>query len=139
VVCAAAVADYAPARPATAKLKKQNAAITLELAPTRDILRECGRRKTHQLVVGFAAETGEPAAMLAAAHAKLRDKAADLIVLNDVGRADRGFDVGHNAVTLVAAHGDTDVPRASKDEIAATVWDAIEALQTANVPAPHLP
>jgi len=78
-------------------------------------------------------QRGLPAAVIS------RLKAADLIVLNDVGRADRGFDVGHNAVTLVAAHGDTDVPRASKDEIAATVWDAIEALQTANVPAPHLP
>jgi len=137
VVCAAAVADYTPLRPATQKVKKRGEPLTLELAPTRDILAECGRRKQRQLVVGFAAETGEAAAMLAAGHMKRHAKRADLIVLNDVGRSDCGFDVGHNAVTLISAHGETEIPRTTKAEIAAAVWNAIEALQSTRVPITH--
>ena len=91
VVMAAAVADYRPAEALAAKRPKDTATWTLELEPTIDVLSELGeRRRDGQLLVGFAAETGEPG--LERAREKLARKGADLFVLNDVSRPDIGFD-----------------------------------------------
>ncbi len=124
-ILAAAVADYRPAQPATGKIKKSSQPLHLELLPTTDILAELGRRKTHQLLVGFAAETGNPRA---AARAKLAAKNADLIVGNDVAQPGVGFDSADNAVVLVSAADETALPRASKDHIAGQILAAIAAL-----------
>ena len=124
-ILAAAVADYRPARPAPAKIKKSPDALHLELLPTTDILAELGRRKTHQLLVGFAAETGDPRP---AARAKLAAKNADLIVGNDVAQPGVGFDSADNAVVLVSAADEAALPRASKDRIAGQILAAIAAL-----------
>jgi phosphopantothenoylcysteine decarboxylase / phosphopantothenate---cysteine ligase len=127
VVMAAAVADYRPAEALAAKRPKDTATWTLELEPTTDVLSALGRsRRDGQLLVGFAAETGETG--LDRAREKLARKGADLFVLNDVGRTDIGFDTYENEVTLLTAGRERTVAKAPKDEIAAAILDEVEAL-----------
>jgi phosphopantothenoylcysteine decarboxylase/phosphopantothenate--cysteine ligase len=127
VVMAAAVADYRPAEALAAKRPKDSAAWTLELEPTTDVLSALGeRRRDGQLLVGFAAETGE--AGLDRARDKLARKGADLFVFNDVSRPDIGLDAIDNEVTLLAASGERTVAKAPKEEIAAAILDQVETL-----------
>jgi phosphopantothenoylcysteine decarboxylase/phosphopantothenate--cysteine ligase len=126
VVMAAAVADYRPAEAIAAKRPKDTAAWTLELEPTADVLSALGaRRRDGQLLVGFAAETGADG--VGRAREKLSNKGADLIVLNDVGRTDIGFDAVENEVTLVTATTERTIAKAPKDEIAGAILDEVEA------------
>jgi phosphopantothenoylcysteine decarboxylase/phosphopantothenate--cysteine ligase len=127
VVMAAAVADYRPAEALAAKRSKDTATWSLELEPTTDVLSVLGdRRREGQLLVGFAAETGEGG--LERTRQKLADKGADLFVLNDVARPDIGFDASDNEVTLLAASGERTVAKAPKEEIAAAILDEVETL-----------
>lgn len=127
VLMAAAVSDYRPASEHAAKRPKDAKRWTLELEPTPDVLRELGGRRTNgQVLVGFAAETGEGA--VERARRKLADKRVDLVVLNDVGRADIGFDADDNEVVLVARDGEQPLPKASKQVVAAGILDAVERL-----------
>jgi len=127
VLMAAAVADYRPAEALTAKRPKDTAAWTLELEPTADVLSALGAlRRDDQLLVGFAAETGD--AGLERAREKLARKGADLIVLNDVARTDIGFDAAENEVTLLTATAERTIAKAPKDEIAAAILDEVEVL-----------
>jgi phosphopantothenoylcysteine decarboxylase / phosphopantothenate---cysteine ligase len=127
VVMAAAVADYRPALALAGKRPKDSAAWTLELEPTTDVLATLGATKHDgQLLVGFAADEGERG--LARAREKLDHKKADLFVYNDVARPDIGFDAAENAVTLITQSGERAVPKAPKDEIAASILDALESL-----------
>jgi phosphopantothenoylcysteine decarboxylase / phosphopantothenate---cysteine ligase len=127
VVMAAAVADYRPAEVLAAKRPKDAATWTLELEPTTDILAALGAtRRDGQLLVGFAAETGEDG--IERARAKLARKCAGLFVFNDVSRADIGFDAADNEVTLLSAAGDRSLGKAPKDEIAAAILDEVERL-----------
>ena len=126
VVMAAAVADYTPAegsRPQ--KIAKESATLTLTLTRTADILRDLGRRRGDRrlpVLIGFAAETR---GVVARARAKLTSKGADLIVANDVSRADAGFEVETNVATLVAAGGATDLPLQSKRDLARAILDRL--------------
>jgi phosphopantothenoylcysteine decarboxylase/phosphopantothenate--cysteine ligase len=128
VLMAAAVADYRPAEPMEEKRPKEGEAWTLALAPTPDILRELGsRRRNGQVLVGFAADRGERG--LERAREKLAAKGADLIVFNDIGRDDVGFDVPDNEVVLVGASGERRVAKARKERVAAEILDeAVRAL-----------
>jgi phosphopantothenoylcysteine decarboxylase/phosphopantothenate--cysteine ligase len=94
VIMAAAVADYTPAEPASQKVPKSGETLTLVLRGTVDILAELGQRRLASgrgpVLVGFAAETD---AVVARATEKRAKKHVDLIVANDVSRADAGFDV----------------------------------------------
>jgi len=127
VVMAAAVADYRPAEALAAKRPKDTATWTLELEPTIDVLSALGeRRREGQVLVGFAAETGETG--LERARQKLASKGADLFVLNDVSRPDIGFDASDNEVTLLTASGERTLAKAPKDEIAAAILDEVESL-----------
>lgn len=133
----AAVADYRPVAPNPGKIKKSAATLRLDLEPTPDILADLGRRKQHRLLIGFAAETEpDPARARELARAKLIAKRADLIVLNDVGRSDIGFDVEENAVTLVGPDKAHELPRAPKTRIADQLLDAVVALR--QKARPHL-
>src|SRR5207248_2647417 len=97
VIMAAAVADYRPSDPIDGKRAKGESAWTVELEPTLDILRELGaRRRSGQILVGFAADTGD--AGLGRAREKLETKRADLIVFNDVEREGVGFEAADNEV-----------------------------------------
>jgi phosphopantothenoylcysteine decarboxylase / phosphopantothenate---cysteine ligase len=127
VIMAAAVADYRPAAALVAKRPKDASAWTVELEPTSDVLAALGERRVPgQVLVGFAADIGDTG--LARARTKLAAKKADLFVFNDVGRSDIGFDASDNAVTLLAASGETTVDKAPKGEIAAAILDAVERL-----------
>ncbi len=98
VVKSAAVADYRPKEAARHKIKKNQDEMTIELEKNPDILAELGRRKTHQLLVGFAAETKE---LEKNALRKLEMKNLDLLVANDVTRPGAEFGSDTNIVKLV--------------------------------------
>jgi phosphopantothenoylcysteine decarboxylase / phosphopantothenate---cysteine ligase len=127
VIMAAAVADYAPARQADGKIEKSDGALQLELVRTPDILADLGRVRTgaSQVLIGFAAESGDPARR---GREKLLRKNVDMIVANDVTRSDAGFDVDTNIVTLVTAEGDEVVPLAPKSHIAGVILDRAEKM-----------
>ena len=123
LLMAAAVADYRPAAAVDTKIKKDAASLELSLERTDDVLSGlAARRRDGQTLVGFAAEHGDG---LEAARGKLELKGLDVVVLNDVSRADIGFDAAENEVTIVTAAGEREVPRAGKDEVAAAILDAI--------------
>ena len=127
VVMAAAVADYRPAEPIDGKRPKSEQDWSVVLEPTVDILRALGAgRRNGQVLVGFAADRGETG--LARAREKLATKGADLIVFNDVGSEEIGFDAVDNEVVLISRADERAVPRARKEVIAAAVVDAVEAL-----------
>jgi phosphopantothenoylcysteine decarboxylase/phosphopantothenate--cysteine ligase len=128
LVMAAAVADYRPAAPSAQKLKKQPGPLRLELERTVDILGELRGRAGDRLMVGFAAETEN---VVGNAERKRHGKGLDLIVANDVARGDAGFEVDTNAVVLIDAAGRSDIPLASKDEVADRILDRIVALRRA--------
>ncbi|HEX5035271.1 MAG TPA: bifunctional phosphopantothenoylcysteine decarboxylase/phosphopantothenate--cysteine ligase CoaBC, partial [bacterium] len=97
-IASAAVGDYAPTLRSAKKLKKSEQGLSLELKPSRDILKSLGSvKKPGQIVVGFAAETDK---LKAHALEKLKKKNLDLIVANDVSRGDIGFSNDANQVTL---------------------------------------
>jgi phosphopantothenoylcysteine decarboxylase/phosphopantothenate--cysteine ligase len=126
VVMAAAVADYRPAESEQGKRPKDDAPWTVTLEPTTDVLRELGARRANgQLLVGFAADRGERG--LERAREKLDNKKADLIVFNDVGRDDIGFDSADNEVVLVSAEGERRIEKAAKERIAAAILDEVAA------------
>ena len=131
VVMAAAVADYAPEHRADQKVAKRGDTITLTLKKTPDVLADLGQRRLAAgrgpLLVGFAAETEN---VVASASAKRERKHVDLIVANDVSRADAGFEVDANAVTIVGADGAESIPLQSKSGVAAAILNHIERLLT---------
>ncbi len=114
-------------RPVDGKRPKDDDSWLVELTPTLDIAAELGRRRTaKQVLVAFGAEHG--ASGLERKRTMLADKNVDLVVYNDVGRSDIGFDSVENEVTLVTAGADQHVPRAPKPVIAAAVLDEVERL-----------
>jgi phosphopantothenoylcysteine decarboxylase/phosphopantothenate--cysteine ligase len=127
VLMAAAVADYRPVETLADKRPKDAKSWAVELEPTQDVLAELGRRRGNgQVLVGFAADQGERG--LERAREKLRSKRVDLIVFNDVGREDVGFDVPDNEVVIVSAEGERVVAKAPKARIAAAVLDEAEQI-----------
>ncbi|MDO8185176.1 bifunctional phosphopantothenoylcysteine decarboxylase/phosphopantothenate synthase [Conexibacter sp. JD483] len=131
LLMAAAVADFRPADPVDAKIKKDaGAPDSIALERTPDILSGlAAARVPGQTVVGFAAEHGEGA--LDYARGKLARKGLDAIVVNDVSRPGIGFDTPDNEVTIVAPDGERPLARAPKGEIAAAILDEVVRLRTA--------
>ncbi len=126
VVMAAAVADFRPKQVVAGKLKKEGGPPSVELVPTPDILTELGRAKGARALVGFAAETGD---LEAAGRAKLRSKALDLIVVNEVGRSGTGFGSDTNHAAILSALGDDEPFRDwTKQELAAAILDRVAKL-----------
>jgi phosphopantothenoylcysteine decarboxylase/phosphopantothenate--cysteine ligase len=131
VIMAAAVADYTPAAGAAPGKIEKGGALTVTLERTPDILAELGTRRgdgRHPVLVGFAAQTGDPTA---AASRKLDAKRVDLIVANDVTAPASGFDVPTNQVTLVSHDGAQPLPLLSKLDVASAVLDRVEQLLAA--------
>ena len=126
LVMAAAVADFRPKRVAEGKLKKDQGVPEVVLEPTPDTLAELGRRRRpDQVLVGFAAETGDH---LAGARRKLEAKRLDLVVLNHVEGAHSAFGADDADAYLVDADTVEELPRTSKAAIAARLLDRVEAL-----------
>ncbi len=130
IVMAAAVADFRPKEVQPTKLHKSEGIPELLLEHTPDILAELGRRRrVGQVLVGFAAETGDLAER---ATAKLESKGVDLMVANDVSAPGVGFDHDTNEVTLFGADGSVAaVPLTGKDAVADAILDRVSALRSA--------
>ncbi|HWZ45039.1 MAG TPA: bifunctional phosphopantothenoylcysteine decarboxylase/phosphopantothenate--cysteine ligase CoaBC [Candidatus Saccharimonadales bacterium] len=131
VIKAAAVADFTVHNAADQKIKRTGA-MTLELVPTADILKEIAARKGSRLVIGFAAETQNT---LENARKKLQSKSLDAIVANDVSRPGTGFDSERNAVTIITRDNLVEVPETSKAEVAQRVLDTLVQLKSASARA----
>jgi len=130
VIMAAAVADYRPVNSHPTKIRRGAGRLTLEFEPTADILVDLSRRKGDRILVGFAAETDHVAE---SARRKLSDKAADLIVANDVTAEGAGFDHETNIVSVFRSDGsERALPRMSKLEVAHRVLDEILELRRAS-------
>jgi phosphopantothenoylcysteine decarboxylase / phosphopantothenate---cysteine ligase len=126
VVKAAAVADYRPVAVSAQKLKRSGP-LTLELAPTEDILAEVvRRRRPGQLIVGFAAETDN---LVANARAKLVNKGADAIVVNDVAGEGVGIDADNNAATFLTPTTSIELHEMPKRQLADRILDEILTLR----------
>ena len=126
VIKAAAVADYRPVNVSEQKLKRTGP-MTLELAPTEDILAEVTRlRKAGQLIVGFAAETES---LMENGRAKLLRKGADAIVVNDVSGEESGIDADNNAATFLTTSTSIELPEMPKRKLADRILDEILALR----------
>jgi phosphopantothenoylcysteine decarboxylase/phosphopantothenate--cysteine ligase len=124
---AAAVADYRPTEALAGKRSKNDQTWALELQPTDDIAKALGERKRPgQVLVAFGAEHGEDG--LERKRAMLETKNADLVVFNDVGRSDIGFDSAENEVVLISRDRERAVPKAAKAAVAAAILDEVERL-----------
>lgn len=133
VVMAAAVADFRPAQVAEHKIKKSaenEDAPIVTLVRNPDILAGLvTARRAGQIVVGFAAETGdESGSALEHAQAKLARKGCDLLILNDVA-AGKVFGKEETEVTVLSAGGAvTPIPPGNKDQVSRAIWDAVTPL-----------
>lgn len=125
VLMAAAVSDFRFKDVRPAKAKKRDVAGALEIEQTEDILALLGKKKKRQVLVGFAAETGD---ILRNAREKMAAKKADLMVANPVGGG-RGFGSDENEVRIIQPSGRVRAtPRLSKREISRILFDEIEAV-----------
>lgn len=128
VVMAAAVADYTPQLRVEGKIEKGEGPLELRLVRTPDILLELGKARgsrARPVLVGFAAESGDP---VARGREKLARKGADIIVANDISRSDAGFDSETNAATLISEGGIDAFPLGPKTALAGAILDRAEAL-----------
>ncbi|MGL5405526.1 MAG: bifunctional phosphopantothenoylcysteine decarboxylase/phosphopantothenate--cysteine ligase CoaBC [Propionibacteriaceae bacterium] len=135
-VMAAAPADFTPREPSGTKIKKSTDVATgkhtlaLDLVETVDVLKTISSTKqSHQVIVGFAAETtADKAALVDTATAKLRRKGCDLLVANDVS-AGAVFGSDHNDVVILNATGIVAEASGTKASVAHCIWDkALDAL-----------
>ncbi|MFS3129179.1 bifunctional phosphopantothenoylcysteine decarboxylase/phosphopantothenate--cysteine ligase CoaBC [Nocardioides sp. Bht2] len=130
VVMAAAPADFRPTAVAETKIKKADdgSAPPITLAQNPDILKEIAhsRARSGQVVVGFAAETGDATgSVLDLGRAKLARKGCDLLVVNDVSGG-AVFGSNDNEAVIVAADGaEVPVARGSKTLLAHAIWDQV--------------
>jgi phosphopantothenoylcysteine decarboxylase / phosphopantothenate---cysteine ligase len=140
LLMAAAVADFRPAHPVDRKLKKTgaDAPAQLELEPTADVLGVLAKqRRPGQLLIGFAAEHGDGA--VAYGREKLERKGLDAIVINDISRAEIGFDATDNEVLILSRDGaEQHVQRAAKAQVAGRILDEVERLRAAAADAPGI-
>ena len=126
VVMAAAVSDYKPKKFTPYKIKKGNEDVILEMVKNPDILKQLGKDKEHQVLVGFAAETNE---LIENAREKLVSKNLDMIVANDVSAPQAGFRCDTNIVKILYKTGEIEeLPCMPKEDLASLIWDRIENL-----------
>jgi phosphopantothenoylcysteine decarboxylase / phosphopantothenate---cysteine ligase len=142
VVMAAAPADFRPVSATDTKIKKTSdgSVAPLELTVTPDILAEISHTRLHprQVVVGFAAETGDDSgSVLDLGRAKLARKGCDLLVVNDV-RGGAVFGADDNQAVILGSDGaEIDVPPGPKTVLAHAIWDeVVRRLEPRDVPAP---
>lgn len=123
VIKAAAVSDYRPKVVHDHKMKKKDGELVLELEKAPDILQTVGQRKTHQFVVGFAAETQD---VLYHAQGKMERKNLDMIVANDVLKEGAGMGTDTNIVTIMTRDGQVvELDKKPKREVADCLLDCI--------------
>ncbi len=122
-VLSAAVADYRPKNIASQKIKKTDSALSIELEPTKDILKSLGEIKQNQLLVGFALETNNE---VENAKSKIARKNLDLIVLNSLQDKGAGFATDTNKITIIdAAFNEKAFELKSKKEVSKDIINEI--------------
>jgi len=125
LVMAAAVADFAPKRASSRKIKRDGGGLQIDLVANPDIIAEVGEMAdgTRPFLVGFAAESDD---LEANARSKLRDKGLDLIVGNRVGGPFDAIGSDENKVTVFGTEGElSDWPMLPKRQVAERLWDLI--------------
>lgn len=124
IIMAAAVADYRVKEYSEQKMKKGDSdTITLELVKNPDILHNLCKKKTHQTIVGFCAESEN---LLINAQEKIKKKGCDFLVANDISRKDIGFGVNENEVAILNKNGEVKrIDKAPKTVIARKILEYI--------------
>lgn len=125
VIKAAAVADFRPKRIADDKLKKADGMDSIELEPTKDILKELGKNKNNRFICGFSMETKN---MTENSRKKLENKNLDMIVCNNLKVEGAGFQGDTNVVTIIDKTNITELGIMSKTEVADKILDRIAEL-----------
>ena len=126
LVMAAAVADYKPKHKAEDKIKKEDEISSVELVKTVDILESLGKKKTNQILVGFALETDNE---LSNAKEKIKKKNLDAIILNSLADKGAGFQHTTNKITFIPAIGEhTAYPLKDKSEVAVDILAQIKMM-----------
>jgi len=113
-IACAAVSDYSIKNPENHKIKKSNQTLTIELTPTKDILKEVCKLDKKPICIGFAAETQN---LLENAQNKLNNKDCDAIILNDVSNADLGFKSDKNEVIFIDQKSNIKLAKNSKQKL----------------------
>lgn len=126
-IMAAAVSDYRPLSEATQKIKKEDHdSLTIQLTQNPDILYGLGQKKTHQFLIGFAAETQD---VIQHGKDKLKRKNLDMLVANDVAMPGAGFNVNTNIAALLYKDGHMEqYPKMSKEELGHIIVEKMAAL-----------
>ena len=123
VIKSAAVADYKPKEYSKEKIKKGEGDLNICLTRDNDILKFLGEIKTHQVLVGFAAESNN---VLENANKKLKNKNLDFIVANDITSSDTGFGSEDNKVVILSKNNEKlELEKMSKKEVASNIFDMI--------------
>ena len=123
VIKSAAVADYKPKEYSKEKIKMGEGDLNICLTRDNDILKFLGEIKTHQVLVGFAAESNN---VLENAERKLKNKNLDFIVANDITSSDTGFGSEDNKVVILSKNNEKlELEKMSKKEVASNIFDMI--------------
>lgn len=125
VIMAAAVADFRVENMADTKIKKMDT-LELKLVKNPDILKGLGANKTHQKLIGFAAETQN---VIEYGKSKVLNKNLDMLVANDVSKQNAGFNVDTNEVTFIYPGGQImQLPLMTKSDVAKRIISALAEL-----------
>jgi phosphopantothenoylcysteine decarboxylase/phosphopantothenate--cysteine ligase len=123
VIASAAVADFTPAKVSKQKIKKRDNKMQIDLVATKDILASLGKKKSKQILVGFALETSNE---LENAIDKLERKNLDLIVLNSLQDKGAGFAGSTNKITLINKNKKVkEFSLKQKQEVANDIFEAV--------------
>lgn len=126
VIKSAAVSDYKPATFSQKKIKKQTTE-NLELIRNPDILKELGKLKKKQILVGFAAETND---LETYGKEKIESKNLDMIVINEIGKQDTGFGSDNNQIQIILRNGEIEAhPKLTKSQCASIILQKIMEIQ----------
>ncbi len=125
VIMTAAVADFKVENAASSKIKKMDT-LDLHLVKNPDILKSLGERKTHQKLIGFAAETND---VIEYGKTKVLTKNLDMLVANDVSKKNIGFNADDNEVTFIYPGGQiVNLPLMTKNDVAKRIISALAEL-----------
>jgi phosphopantothenoylcysteine decarboxylase/phosphopantothenate--cysteine ligase len=121
-IACAAVSDYSIKNPENHKIKKSSQTLTIELTPTKDILKEVCKLDKKPICIGFAAETQN---LLKNAQNKLDNKGCDAIILNDVSNTDLGFKSDENEVVYIDQKSNIKLTKNSKQKLGRKIIEII--------------
>ena len=125
LIMSAAVSDFMPEEKAKEKIEKSGE-LMVKLQKNPDIISEISKNKNRPFIIGFAAETGRK---IERARKKLKEKNMDMIIFNDVAKADSGFDVDTNRVVIIDKEKEISLPLMSKDSVADAILERLSEIK----------